>query len=136
MTSALSVEPKAIADIIGEATGYRMSPRRAALFAKVLAGEAPQLNDQMNSVVTQLGQLLANRTGVGWTGNTHTADYVQLVAIGPGSEHFAGFLENTDVFTHYTTLAGIDFRNKVAPLIAAGPEAESSERPGRYAAWA
>ena len=137
MASALAVEPKAIIDIVADATGYKMSSRRAALFAKVLAGDAPQLNDQMNSTVTQLGQLLANRTGVGWTGNTHTADYVQLMAIGPGSEHFHGLIENTDVFTHYTAFAGIDFRNPSAPLLASGgPEADEAEKSHRYAAWA
>ena len=137
MASAIRVEPKAIIDILAEATGYRTSARRAALFAKVLAGESSQLFDQMNSVVTQLGQLLGNRTGLGWTGNTHTADYVTLVAIGPGSERFAGFVENTDIFTHYTALAGIDFKNPTGTLIAdAGPEADEAERSARYAAWA
>jgi alkaline phosphatase len=136
MASALQVEPKAIVDILAEATGYKMSVRRAALFAKVLAGEAPQLYDQMNPVVTQLGQLLGNRTGLGWTGNTHTADYVQILAIGPGSERFTGFVENTDIFAHYTALAAIDFKNPTAALIAsAGPEADDAENPARYA-WA
>lgn len=133
--SALHVEPSIIIEALAEATGYRMSPRRAALFAKVLAGDAPQLYDQMNPVVTQLGQLLGNRIGVGWTGNTHTADYVQLIALGPGSERFAGFLDNTAIFALYTALAGIDFKNAAAPLIAdAGPEAHDVEHPGRYAA--
>lgn len=132
-TAALHIEPAKIQEIIAETTGYRMSPRRAGLFAKVLAGTAPQLFDQMNPVVTQLGQLLGNRLGIGWTGNTHTADYVQLTAIGPGSERFNGLLENTDVFGHYTALAGIDFKNPTAPLIAhAGPEADEAERPARY----
>jgi alkaline phosphatase len=86
------------------------------------------LYDQMNTPVTQLGQILANRTGLGWTGNTHTADYVGLMARGPGSERFAGFLENTDLFRRTTELAGIDFRNLSAPLIAdSGPSAEEAE---------
>lgn len=136
-SSAVRVDPAKIVGIIAEATGYKMSLRRAALFAKVLAGETTQLYDQMNPVVTQLGQALANRLGVGWTGNTHTADYVQLVAIGPGSERFTGLMENTDIFTHYTALAGVNFKNPAAPLIAhTGPEADESERPARYAAWA
>ena len=132
--SALIVEPKAVIDIIAETTGYRMSERRAALFAKVLAGEFPGLYDQMNTVVTQLGQIIANRTGVGWTGNTHTADYVTLVAVGPGAENFRGIVQNTDIFTHYTQFAGIDFRNAAAPLIAdAGPEAGDVEGHATYA---
>ncbi len=136
-SSAFRIEPAKVVEIIAATTGYKMSLRRAALFAKVMAGEAPQLYDQMNPVVTQLGQALANRLGVGWTGNTHTADYVQLTAIGPGSERFTGLVENTDIFIHYTAFAGIDFKNPTAPLIAhAGPEADEAELPARYAAWA
>ena len=134
LSSALAVEPKALIDIIADATGYRMSERRAVLFAKVLAGYYPALYDQMNSQVTQLGQLLANRLGVGWTGNTHTSDYVTLCAVGPGAELFRGVVQNTDVYVHYTQFAGIDFKNPTAPLIAcAGPEAGDVEHHARYA---
>jgi alkaline phosphatase len=138
MSSAIKATPQTIMSVIAETTGYKMSERRAILFGKVLAGESFQLFDQMNSAITQLGQLFGNRTGLGWTGNTHTADYVQLLAIGPGSELFQGFIENTDVYHHYTALAGIDFKNPTAPLIAhRGPEADQAERPGQYAsAWA
>jgi alkaline phosphatase len=132
--SAYSIEPKKLIDIVAEGTGYRMSARRAALFASVIAGNGPQLYDQMNGVVNQLGQVLANRFGLGWTGNTHTADYVTVTAIGPGSELFTGFIQNTDVFRHYTSLAGIDFKNPSAPLIAkGGPEAAEVESSERYA---
>ena len=134
LASTMNVEPKAIIEILAETTGYRISERRAALFAKVLAGDYSTLYDQMNSTVTQLGQLVANRTGVGWTGNTHTADYVTLTAIGPGAEHFRGIVQNTDIFTHYTQFAGIDFKNASAPLIAdAGPEAGEVEDHASYA---
>lgn len=134
MSGALTVEPNAIIDIIADATGYRMSARRAALFAKVLAGENTALYDQMNSPVTQLGQVLANHIGVGWTGNTHTSDYVTLCATGPGAELFRGIVQNTDVYLHYTQFAGIDFKNPTAPLIAcAGPEAGDVEHHAAYA---
>ena len=133
-SGALSLEPKAIIDVIADATGYRMSARRAALFAKVLAGENTALYDQMNSPVTQLGQLLANRLGVGWTGNTHTSDYVTLCATGPGAELFRGVVQNTDVYVRYTQFAGIDFKNPTAPLIAcAGPETGDVEHHAAYA---
>ena len=134
MASAYRVAPKAIVDILADTTGYKLSARRAALFAKVLAGEYPQLFDQMNPAITQLGQLLGNRIGIGWTGNTHTSDYVGLTALGPGAEQFRGFVENTDIFVRYTAFAGIDFKNGTAPLIAhAGPEADEAEEPARYA---
>ena len=134
LSSALEIAPESIIEVIGTTTGYKMSARRAELFARVLAGTNPMLYDQMNSPITQLGQVMANRFGVGWTGNTHTADYVGLMALGPGSERFAGLIENTDVFVHYTALAGIDFKNPVLPLIASGgPEANEAEGSERYA---
>jgi alkaline phosphatase len=111
-----------------------MSARRAALFARVLAGDYPALYDQMNSTITQLGQVLANHLGIGWTGNTHTADYCPVIAIGPGAERFTGLIENTDMFVHYTALAAIDFKNPTTSLIAEqGPDAGSAERFEQYA---
>lgn len=134
LSSALRVKPEAIIDVIAGATGYKTSLRRASLYARVLANDYPALFDQMNSPITQLGQLMGNRLGIGWTGNTHTADYVPILAVGPGSERFHGLIENTDVFIHYTQLAGIDFKNPALPLIAqAGMEADEAERPHLYA---
>jgi alkaline phosphatase len=130
--SAYFVEPRTIIDFMADATGYRMSERRARLFHRVLAGDYQALYDQMNSTITQLGQLMANRLGIGWTGNTHTSDYVPLLAIGPGAELFTGMLQNTDVFRHYTALAGIDFQNPTLPLIA-DADVQDVERAGRYA---
>ena len=120
-------------DIIADATGYRMSGRRAGLFAKVLGGEYQALYDQMNSSVTQLGQLVANRVGIGWTGNTHTSDYCPIMASGPGAEHFGGFIQNADVFGIYTRLAGIDFKNPTMPLIADAEPAGDVEGVDQYA---
>ena len=129
MPTAIQIAPAVLAEIVAECTGFRMPEDKSRHFARVLAGEAPpQLFDSMNSVVTQLGQLMANYLGIGWTGNTHTADYVPLIAIGPGSEHFTGFYDNTAVFRHLTNLAGIDFQNPSAPLMAeSGPTAHEVE---------
>ncbi len=132
LTTALELAPKAIIDIIADTTGYKMSARRAALFSTVLAGTYQALYDQMNSPISQLGQLMANRLGIGWTGNTHTSDYVPLIAVGPGAERFTGFLENTDVFTHYTALAGIDFKNPSVPLLADDAQAHDVEGIAAY----
>jgi hypothetical protein len=61
------------------------------------------------------------------SGNAHTADFVSITALGPGAERFRGFVQNTDVFRHYTDLADIDFRNPEAELIA------ENRHPGREA---
>ena len=102
---------KEIQEIIGDATGYKVSDRRAGWFQAYLAKKGPCLYELMNSDVAQLGQLLANHIAVGWAGNVHTADYVPVAAVGPGAERFEGFIQNVDVFRHYTQLAGIDFKN-------------------------
>jgi alkaline phosphatase len=91
----------------------------ADCLSKLLRNKGFTWIDVMNSPTAQLGWLLANYTPVGWTSGAHTADYVPLTATGSGSEHFAGFIQNVDVFRQYTRLAGIDFRNPEEPLIAA-----------------
>lgn len=109
-------EVASIRGIIESATGYKVSERRAALFQSFLAKQGMAIYELMNSEMAQLGQLLANHIAVGWASGSHTADFAPVTAFGPGAERFGGFLQNTDVFRHYTQLAGIDFRNPEAPL--------------------
>ncbi len=121
-----------IAEIIRESTGYDVSLRRTEMFAPFLSKKGEALYDMMESDVAQLGQLLANYLGIGWTGTAHTADYVPILALGPGAERFQGFIQNTDVFHHYLAMAGIDFRNPEEPIIAGGPDAWEVENVREY----
>lgn len=106
-----------IQSVFREATGgYEVSERRAALLATFLANKGSVLYDVMNSAVVQIGQLLANHLAVGWTGSTHSADYVLVTARGPGAEHFRGFTNGTQVFDRYLAFAGVDFRNPQLPI--------------------
>ncbi|MPN58030.1 hypothetical protein SDC9_205727 [bioreactor metagenome] len=57
---------------------------------------------------------MANYTGVGWTSLAHTADFVPVIARGPGAERFRGFIRNVEIFRHYTQFAGIDYKNPEA----------------------
>ena len=112
-------DPAKIAAIIKEATAYEITPTRAKLLVPFIKKEGAPIYSLMNTLTCQLGQLMANYTGVGWTSGAHTSDYVPITAVGPGAERFAGFIQNTDVFRHYTDLAGIDFRNPESPLVGA-----------------
>lgn len=107
--------------ILADTTGYKVAPAKLADFLPFVGGKGRTLFDQMNSDVAGLGQLLANHTGIGFVGTTHTSDYVPLIAFGPGSERFRGLIHNTDVFRHYTDLAAIDYRNPQEPLLASVP---------------
>jgi alkaline phosphatase len=103
-----------IQNVLKEATGWSVPEKQAAQFAEFLAGRWQPLLTTMNNTAAQLGQLLGNYVGVGWSGSQHTADYVPLLASGPGAKRFHGFIQNTDVFPNYVELAGVDFRNPTA----------------------
>jgi alkaline phosphatase len=125
---------KEIIDVIHESTGYKLSEERAARLAPFLANKGVALYDMMKSETAALGQIMANRLGISFTGTAHTSDYVPIMAVGPGSERFMGFLENTEVFYRYLALGKVDFRNPSEPEIAdAGPAAGDVELITDYA---
>lgn len=117
-----------VAEIIRAATDYQVPAKRVAKLCQFYAKQGDALYDLMNSGTAQLGQLLGNYVGVGWTSLNHTSDYVPILALGPGAERFRGFIQNVDVFRHYTQLAGIDYKNPELPLMAeCGPGAATVE---------
>jgi alkaline phosphatase len=61
----------------------------------------------MGSPFAVVGQILANYTSVNWIGDAHTADYVELTALGPGSEAIGAFTKNTDLFNVMAMSAGV-----------------------------
>ncbi|MGC8828308.1 MAG: alkaline phosphatase [Verrucomicrobiia bacterium] len=128
--------PETIVQIIKEKTGLPyVSPRRAEAFRTLLQKKTSPLYEVMNNETAALGQLLANYIGIGWTGGVHTSDYVPLTALGPGSDKFRGFLNNTDVFYNYLSLAGIDYKNPSEDILAyesKGPEASEVENIAEY----
>jgi alkaline phosphatase len=109
---AASVEE--IMRVIRETTGYSLSRKRAGLLVPFLEKKGEACFKPLNGAASQLGQILGNHLGINWTSPEHTADLVPILAIGPGAEHFRGFIQNVDVFSHYTRLAGIDFKNPQA----------------------
>lgn len=128
--------PEKIVEIIKQKTGLPyVSSRRAEVFRTLLQKKTFPLYEVMNNETAALGQLLANYIGIGWTGGVHTADYVPLTALGPGSDKFRGFLDNTDVFYNYLSLAGIDYKNPTEDVLAyngKGLEASEVENIAEY----
>lgn len=61
------------------------------------------INDEaveyLSSAMTDImSEAIMERTAVGWTSNQHTAEQVDLFAIGPGSEQLAPFIQNNELF--------------------------------------
>jgi alkaline phosphatase len=114
----LAENPKDFERRLFESTGYVMSARRRELLDPYLKKKGYALFDAMASDVAALGQVLANHTGMGFTSTAHTSDLVPLLAMGPGSDAFRGFIANTEVFERYVGFAGVEFRNRQEPLVA------------------
>lgn len=124
----LVVKPAVVQEVLEGAVGYEVPLEIARRFAGYLAGDWQPVFGALDSRSAQLGQLLGNYYGIGWTGTSHTSDHVTLVATGPGADRFGGFIKNTDVFRIYTDLAGIRHRNPELPLMAeCGPSAQMVE---------
>jgi len=123
-------EPADVARVILDATGYEIRADQLATLLPFMEKKGRALYGLQSNWSSQLGQLMGNHIGIGWSANTHTADYVPILALGPGAERFRGFIQNTDVFRHYTQLAGIDFKNPTAPpqtASARGPRREDAD---------
>jgi alkaline phosphatase len=129
-----SSSPEAIRERVHDTTGYDVSLERAKTFAAAVQKKNRPVSDALNSATAQLGQLLSNYLGINFSSGSHTSDYVPLLAIGPGAERFRGFIQNTEVFSHYLALARIDHRNPQLPLMAEEtPDASDVEDVAAYA---
>ena len=96
-----------IRERVEAATHIGISETDAGIYQKALKGNYSSVYHQMSSHSAALGQIIANHTDVGWTGNSHTADYIELASFGPGSEALNGFIRNTDLFTIMVEAAGL-----------------------------
>ncbi|WP_080054217.1 alkaline phosphatase [Spirosoma aerolatum] len=56
----------------------------------------------------QLAALQTAHTSVGWAGMDHTADFVELAMLGPGSEQLPGLVKNTDLHNFLLKAAEVD----------------------------
>lgn len=63
---------------------------------------------RMSGLAAVTGQVMANYTDIGWVGNSHTSDLVELYATGPGSDLVKPFIRNTDLFKVMTGALGLD----------------------------
>lgn len=104
--------PEHVRDTIRGAFGVDLSADETEwLRSTVAAAKGVSISKQLDKTVGVLGQVLGNHTGIGWTGTSHTSDYTMLLALGPGSRRFHGFMKNTDAFPILCELMDIRHRN-------------------------
>ncbi len=92
---------------VKEATNLALAEDELDLLRRALRKEHREGYRVRNAPIVALGQILSNYTSVGWTGTSHTTDYVELAAFGPGSENLHGLVQNTALFGMMTRALGL-----------------------------
>ncbi|MFB6097570.1 MAG: alkaline phosphatase [Salinibacter sp.] len=96
-----------IQDRVEEAWQFPIRRDEAELLQDALRGEYQAAYRQKSAPDLLLGAIQANYTSVNWLGGDHTSDYVELAALGPGSEAIGDFTRNTDLFDLMVEAAGV-----------------------------
>jgi alkaline phosphatase len=96
-----------IRDRIETAWQFSIEPRDAEFVRAALRGNRNAAYRKENGPDMTLASVQANYTSVNWLGTDHTSDYVELAALGPGSEAVGPFTRNTDLFDLMVTSAGV-----------------------------
>ena len=96
-----------IQDRVEEAWQFPIRRDEAEMIQDALRGEYQAAYREKSSPDLLLGAIQANYTSVNWLGGDHTTDYVELAALGPGSEAIGDFTRNTDLFDLMVESAGV-----------------------------
>ena len=98
-----------VSTLIRQATGITLTDTEAD--AVWTAWREPQrsteLHTQHRNAAGILGQALGNHNGIGWTGISHTADWVMLTAVGAGHDAWRGMRHHTDAYHTMMSQMGI-----------------------------
>lgn len=84
-------------EVVEQATGIALDADERRILASGLAGGRTAPFRALGGFDSTLGGLLANHFGVGFVSGNHTADLVELAALGPGSEDIAPTGRNVDL---------------------------------------
>ncbi len=86
-----------VSTLVREATGVTLSKEELGAFVSSLRSRPHANFEAMASANCVLGSCLANYLGVGFISPNHTSDFVEVAAVGPGSEGIAPFIDNVDL---------------------------------------
>jgi alkaline phosphatase len=100
-----AARPGAVADLAEAATGIGLGKGSRELLAAAVEKKRVMPFAGANTWTSVLGAALADEVGVAFTGPNHTSDFVEVTALGPGSELLKPFVDNTDL--HALTIAAL-----------------------------
>ncbi len=91
------------------ATKIEMSREEAQILQQSLRGTYQTAYRTRNRPSAVLSAIQANHVAINWVGSMHTSDYVELAAMGPGSERLTQpFVRNTDIFDIMVATLGLE----------------------------
>lgn len=82
------------ADVLEQATGLRADASQSAAIQSAIDEKVAYPSGVM---ARQFAQELMEVTGVGWSSDAHTAECVELLAVGPGAERIPPFMANYEL---------------------------------------
>ncbi|MDR2862390.1 MAG: alkaline phosphatase [Puniceicoccales bacterium] len=93
-----SVKSGGLAAYLKRATGLHLEKAALRNAAHALGAQKALSPEEAaaggSGTTLPLQQVFAPHIGIGWTGNNHTGDLVELAALGPGAARFTPFLRN------------------------------------------
>lgn len=107
-TTGNNVSEERIRDVIEYATNTQITLKQAGQIHTAFRGEFSAPYGQRNGTGAVMSGVLANYNGINFISTSHTADYVEIAAWGPGSEKIPSFVRNTDLFDLMVDTAGVN----------------------------
>jgi len=83
---------------VREGAGVTLKPEEADMVLRAARKERVDPFAPANSGMLVLGSVLANHFGVAFLSPNHTADMVEVTALGPGAERIGPIIDNTDLY--------------------------------------
>lgn len=96
-----------IRELVEYATKIEIRRDEAEILRKAYARDYENLHRMMSRPWPVMGQILANYLAFNWVGTSHTSDYVELAAFGPGSDRIKPFMLNTEMFQLMVEMGGV-----------------------------
>jgi alkaline phosphatase len=96
-----------VRELIEYASNTRIAEDEAIMAYKSLTGEFRAPFRNRSGMAGVFSGILANYNGIYFITTTHTSDYVEIAAWGPGSDRIPTFVRNTDLFDLMVDMAAV-----------------------------
>jgi alkaline phosphatase len=96
-----------IREIIEHATSTRITREEGEMIYQAYQGEFRAPYGQRRGAGAVISGVLANYNGIYFISTSHTSDYVEIAAWGPGSDRIPYFVRNTAMFDLMVDMAGV-----------------------------